>query len=291
MKKFQNTKSSPAVTYYMGKIANKLKHYESANTYFKKVLAKYPDTYYAFRANYNLNKDDGFLPFLELSEKPVVFPYRKSLDNNLVVSLALLKDYDLVEELCKKDKFIQSWIAYEKGDYTVSSVLARNGMDELDVKPPFEDLRWRLVYPLHYYDTVKKVRGDNNPIILESIIKEESHFNPKAKSFAGAEGLMQLMPATYSEVVAKYNIPSTLDPSTANILAGSYYYAGLKRSLLSRDLYAISAYNGGIGSVKSWFTKLIYNDTDEFVEQIPYSETKNYIKKVLRSYWMYGNIY
>ena len=67
----------------MGKIANKLKHYESANNYFKQVLAKYPDTYYAFRANYNLNKDDGFLPFLELTEKPVVFPYRKSLDNNL----------------------------------------------------------------------------------------------------------------------------------------------------------------------------------------------------------------
>lgn len=291
MKKFPTAKSAPAITYYMGKIASKLKHYESANSYFKQVLAKYPDSYYAFRANYNLYKDDGFLPFLELTEKPVVFPYRKSLDNNLVINLALLKDYDLVEELCKKDKFIQSWIAYEKGNYTVSAVLARNAMEELEIKPSYDDLRWRLVYPLLYYDIVKKVKGNNNPIILEAIIKEESHFNKNAKSYVGATGLMQLMPATYAEVCAKHNIPSTLDPAVANILAGSYYYSGLKKSLVNRDLYAISAYNGGIGSVTSWFAKLIYNDTDEFVEQIPYPETKNYVKKVLRTYWMYGKIY
>lgn len=290
-KKFPNAKSAPAVIYYMGRISYKLKHYESATNYYKQVLYKFPDSYYAFRANNNIYKDDGFLPFLELSEKPVIFPYKKSLDNNLVVNLALLKDYDLVEELCKNDKFIQSWIAYEKGNYTLSAVMARNAIDEMNVKPPFDDLRWRLVYPLHYYDAVDKLKGNNNPIILESIIKEESHFNPKAKSSVGATGLMQLMPSTYSEVIKNNNIPSSFDSVMTNIAAGSLYYSGLKRSLLNRDLYAISAYNGGIGSVSTWFTKINYNDTDEFVEQIPYPETKNYVKKVLRTYWMYGNIY
>lgn len=291
LKKFPNVKSSPAVTYYMGKIAYKLKHYESANNYYKQVISSYPDSYYAFRANYNLYKEDGLLPFLELNEKPVVFPYKKSLDNNLVVNLAYLKDYDLVEELCKHDKFIQSWIAYQKGNYTTSAFLARNGMEELKVKPSFEDLRWRLVYPTHYYDIVDKVKGDNNPIILESIIKEESHFNPFVKSAVGAVGLMQLMPATYNEVVVKHNLPTNLNVETSNITAGSLYYSGLKKVLGNKDLYAITAYNGGIGSVTNWFSKLIYNDTDEFVEQIPYPETKNYVKKVLRTYWVYGNVY
>ena len=291
LKKFPNTKSSPAVTYFMGKIAYKLKHYESANNYYKQVLNTYPDSYYAFRANYNLNKDDGMLPFLELNEKPVVFPYKKSLDNNLVVKLAYLKDYDLVEELCKHDKFIQSWIAYQKGYYTLSAYLARNGMEELDVKPSFEDLRWRLVYPMHYYDIVDKVKGDNNPIVLQSIIKEESHFNPFVKSSVGAVGLMQLMPATYNEVVTKHNLPTNLNVETTNITAGSLYYSSLKKVLGNKDLYAITAYNGGIGSVTNWFSKLIYSDTDEFVEQIPYPETKNYVKKVLRTYWVYGNVY
>ena len=291
LKKFPNTKSSPAVTYFMGKIAYKLKHYESANNYYKQVISSYPDSYYAFRANYNLYKDDGMLPFLELNEKPVVFPYKKSLDNNLVVKLAYLKDYDLVEELCKHDKFIQSWIAYQKGNYTLSAYLARNGMEELNVKPSFEDLRWRLVYPMHYYDIVDKVKGDNNPIVLQAIIKEESHFNPFVKSSVGAVGLMQLMPATYNEVVTKHNLPTNLNVETANITAGSLYYSSLKKVLGNKDLYAITAYNGGIGSVTNWFSKLIYSDTDEFVEQIPYPETKNYVKKVLRTYWVYGNVY
>ena len=291
LKKFPNVKSSPAITYYMGKIANKLKHYESANNYYKQTISKYPDSYYAYRANYNLYKDDGALPFLNLTAKPVVFPYKKSLENNLVIRLALLKDYDLVDELCKKDKFIQSWIAYQKGNYTISTILARNAMEELTTKPPFDDLRWRLVYPLHYFDIVEKVKGNNNPIILQSIIKEESHFNTYAKSCVGASGLMQLMPATYSEIQKNYGFSGDIFSPESNIKSGSAYYSNLKKVLGSKDLYAISAYNGGIGSVTNWFSKLIYNDTDEFVEQIPYPETKNYVKKVLRSYWVYGNIY
>lgn len=291
MNKFPTAKSSSAVMYYMAKTSHKLKYYERANDYFNQVLTNYPDSYYAFRANFNLHKDDGFMPFLEISPKPVVFPYKKSLDNNLVVKLACLKDYDLVEELCKNDKFIQSWIAYEKGNYTISSVLARNAMEELDKKPPFDDLRWRLVYPLHYYEIVERVHGTNNPVILESIIKEESHFNPYATSSAGATGLMQLMPATLSEVKKNHNLPSGMDAATESVTAGSIYYANLRRVLVNKDLYAITAYNGGVGSVTSWFTKIQYNDSDEFIEQIPYPETKNYVKKVLRTYWMYGNIY
>ena len=126
---------------------------------------------------------------------------------------------------------------------------------------------------------------------MESIIKEESHFNQYAGSSAGAVGLMQLMPATYNEIVKNNNLGSDFYDIENNIRAGSIYYQNLKKSLGNKDLYAISAYNGGIGSVMKWFSKITYNDTDEFVEQIPYPETKNYVKKVLRSYWVYGNIY
>ena len=291
MEKFPDVNSSPAVMYFMGKIFNKLKYYEKAKAYYKQVLSKYPDTYYAFRANYNLNKDDGIITFTTLQPKQVVFPYKKSLDNNLVIKLALLKDYDLVEELCKKDKFIQSWIAYQKGNYTISAILARNAMDEKLEKPSFDDLRWRLVYPLHYYDIVKNIKGNNNPIIMQSIIKEESHFNPKAISRVGASGLMQLMPATYSEISKIYNIENDIFNPENNIRAGYTYYSSLKNAFNDKDIYAIPAYNAGMGSVKTWMAKLAYSDIDEFVEQIPYPETKNYIKKIFRSYWMYGNIY
>ncbi|MDO5306183.1 MAG: transglycosylase SLT domain-containing protein [bacterium] len=291
IKKFPNTKSSPAILYYMGRIAFKNKHYESANNYYNRVLTKYPDSYYAYRANVNLYKDNGAFPYLNMNYKPVVFPYKKSLENNFVIKLALLKDYDLVEELCKKDKFIQSWIAYEKGNYTVSTILARQAMDEIAEKPSFEDLRWRLIYPQHYFEIIENVKGNNNPIIIESIIKEESHFNKYAKSFVGAGGLMQLMPATFNEIATNNALENDIFSEETNIKAGCIYYSNLKKVLGNKDLYAISAYNGGIGSVINWFSKLNYNDTDEFVEQIPYPETKNYVKKVLKSYWMYGNLY
>ena len=61
--------------------------------------------------------------------------------------------------------------------------------------------------------------------------------------------------------------------------------------LSGMDISSIAAYNGGIGSVNSWKQNIYYNDTDEFVEQIPYPETKNYVKKVFRSYWNYVRIY
>jgi hypothetical protein len=93
------------------------------------------------------------------------------MDNNLVIKLALLKDYDLVEELCKKDKFIQSWTAYEKGNYTISAVLARNAMEELSPKPPFDDLRWRLIYPIHYYE-IAKGRGLGLQLFISKQSKE-----------------------------------------------------------------------------------------------------------------------
>ena len=57
------------------------------------------------------------------------------------------------------------------------------------------------------------------------------------------------------------------------------------------DLSAVAGYNGGIGSVQRWKNTLSYSDTDEFVEQIPYDETRNYVKKVFRSYWNYVRIY
>ncbi len=291
MKKFPEAKSAPMVSYFMGKMSDKTKHHEAANAYFKHTLAKYPDSYYAYRAYLSLNRDIELFDEDKLDAVTVVFPYKKSMEKNLVIKLALLGDYDLVEEICKSDDFVQSWIAYKKGQFTRSCILARDAMDKLPVKPDFDDLRWRLVYPIHYWDTITKYRYSNNPVILLSILKEESHFNPNAQSHAGAKGLMQMMPATERELIASYNIQKGKDPVVNDIKLGSIYFANLLYQLDNKALFALAAYNGGIGSVKSWQKSLKFNNIDEFVEQIPYPETNNYVKKIIRTYWMYSNIY
>ena len=95
-----------------------------------------------------------------------------------------------------------------------------------------------------------------------ALIQQESGFNQNAISKVGAQGLMQLMPVTYKEI----NVGSDIFNVDNNIKAGSIYYERLRKSLGNKDLYAISAYNGGIGSVNSWMSKIIYNDTDDEID-------------------------
>ena len=174
---------------------------------------------------------------------------------------------------------------------------ARDAMEKIENKPDKHDLRWRLVYPVMYYDEVQKFAletGNNAPLIL-SLIREESYFDPLAQSVVGASGLMQIMPATALEINSKFSLG--MDTSSAlfnpylNIKLGNYYYEFLRKNLEGYDVSSIAAYNGGIGSIKNWKTSMRYNDTDEFIEQIPYPETRNYVKKVFRSYWNYIRIY
>ena len=128
-----------------------------------------------------------------------------------------------------------------------------------------------------------------------ALIREESYFNPEAQSSVGARGLMQLMPATAKEISAQHSFGMTslddLYKPEFNIMVGNTYYSQLRNALDNMDISAIAAYNGGIGSVGKWKKNVVYNETDEFIEQIPYSETKNYVKKVFRSYWNYLRIY
>ena len=194
------------------------------------------------------------------------------------------------------DDFIRSWIEYEKGNYPRSMIIARDAMDKLEVKPPKGDLRWRLVYPQNYYKQVKMFADKYNNVdaLMMAIVREESSFNSRAQSNVGAIGLMQLMPSTAHEVGKNTGIDfntSYLFNPELNIQLGNMYYASLRLMLENKDVSAIAAYNGGIGSVKKWRESLNYRDTDEFIEQIPYEETRNYVIKVFRSYWNYTRIY
>lgn len=295
LSQFKNVNSTPMVMFWLAKISERTKKYEDARAYYKSVIRQFPDNYYAYRAYLNLNKLRRFR-VLELNEKPVVFPYKQS-GYDLITILAKVKDYGLISQLCKTDQFVQSWLSYLEGDFATSTRVARDAMDKLPNKPDRSDLRWRLVYPIHYYDSIKENARywDNDSILILSIIREESYFNPKAQSPVGARGLMQLMPPTAREAanISGISLPSDsllFDPSV-NIRLGNVYYSRLKKSLLNKDFLAVLAYNGGMTSVLKWEDNLNYVDVDDFIEQVPYSETQNYLKKVYKSFWNYMRIY
>lgn len=295
LEKFPHSNSAPKVMFWLAKIAQRNKNYEESRSYYKSLMREYPDDYYAYHSFLNLNRLRNF-DILDLRERPVEFPYKNS-GYALVKELAKVKDYGLINQLYPEEDFIQSWLAYLQGDFPNSARIARDAMAKLPYKPDRFDVRWRLVYPVHYYNEIRQYAQNwsNDPILILSIIREESYFNPNAKSPAGAFGLMQLMPATASEAgnAIGMSIPNNqfLLDSYINIRLGNIYYARLKKALWGKDLLAVLAYNGGLGSVSKWRDNLKYVDVDDFVEQIPYSETQNYLKKVYRSYWNYLRIY
>lgn len=296
LKKFPDSNSTPMVMYWMGKLGEKTNNYQEYTSYYKSVIDKYPDSYYAYRAYLKLSGITGPLITSYINPRPVVYPY-KYAHNNIIVKLVELKDYDIVSELTNNDDFVKSWVLYKKGDYSHSMLVARDAMEKIKNKPDKYDFRWRLVYPVIFYDDIKKYAdeaGNNSPLML-ALTREESYFDPLAQSVVGASGLMQLMPSTASEINSKYklgmDISYALFNPYSNIKLGNYYYNFLKRNLEGYDVSSVAAYNGGIGSIQRWKTSLHYNDTDEFVEQIPYPETQNYVKKVFRSYWNYIRIY
>jgi len=295
LQKFPDSNSAPKVMFWLAKVAQRTKNYDEARSYYKRLINQYPDDYYAYHAFLNLNRFRNF-DVLDLRNKPVEFPYKNS-GYVIVKELAKVKDYGLINQLYPDDDFIQSWLAYLQGNYSNSARIARDGMEKLQYKPDRFDPRWTLVYPIHYYGEIKKYSHNwgNDPTLILSIIREESYFNPNAKSPVGASGLMQLMPATAKEAgnAIGIGVPSNqflLNPNV-NIRLGNIYYSKLKKELWGKDLLAVLAYNGGLGSVSRWRDNLKYVDIDDFVEQIPYSETKNYLKKVYRSYWNYIRIY
>lgn len=296
LNKFPNSNSAPMVMYWMGKLAEKSNNYQEYTSYYKGVINKFPDSYYAYRAYLKLSRINSPLVTDYINPKPVVYPY-KYAHNNIIVKLVELKDYDVVSELADHDDFVKSWVLYKKGDYSHSMLLARDAMEKIQDKPDKYDLRWRLVYPVIFYDDIKNYANEagNNPPLMLALTREESYFDPLAQSVVGASGLMQLMPSTAREINSKYklgmNISYALFNPASNIKLGNYYYNFLKQNLEGHDISSVAAYNGGIGSLQRWKTSLHYNDTDEFVEQIPYQETQNYVKKVFRSYWNYIRIY
>lgn len=295
LSKYPHSNSTPRVMFWLAKIAERTKNYEEARSYYKTLMRQFPDDYYAYHSFLNLNRFRHFRA-VNIVQKPVEFPYENS-SSALIVKLAEVKDYGLINQLYKDDEFVQSWLAYLEGNFSTSARIARDAMEKLSIKPARTDLRWRLVYPVHYYNEIEQSANNwkNDPILILSIIREESYFNPKVKSAVGASGLMQLMPATAREAgnIGGIDIPSEnllFDPDI-NIRLGNIYYSRLKRALMNKDIFAVLAYNGGLSSVSRWEENLKYVDVDDFVEQIPYPETQNYLKKVFRSYWNYLRIY
>lgn len=165
----------------------------------------------------------------------------------------------------------------------------------LALKVRYREEIYRFLYPYAYRETIEYLSKKYNldPLLALSIIREESRFDPDARSVAGALGLMQLMPYTAYRLDNKLRlgIDNSRDILKVknNLHFGIYYLSHLIKEFGSYTR-AIAAYNAGEETVRKWLQKGNYRSPDEFIEDIPYSETRNYVKRVLSTFLAYKRI-
>jgi soluble lytic murein transglycosylase len=155
---------------------------------------------------------------------------------------------------------------------------------------------YRLVYPLIHRDllAVEARRHGLDPALVAALIRQESSFEPSAVSPVGARGLMQLMPDVGRAIAQRKGWspwePSLLFDPAANIELGTTHLAGDLRS--HRELtYALAAYNAGGSRVTRWRRKAGTEDPEMFIERIPFVETRDYVRIVLRNVEVYRALY
>jgi len=155
---------------------------------------------------------------------------------------------------------------------------------------------WEMLYPFGWRAEVTQVaeRVGLDPFLVAAVVREESSYHPRALSRAGARGLMQLMPATALPMAEgrgwAFRGGELLDDPSANLQMGSAFLAGLVREF-SDPRIAIAAYNAGPRRARDWWKARKSDDVEAWVEQIPFEETRDYVKNVTRSWSEYRRIY
>ena len=135
----------------------------------------------------------------------------------------------------------------------------------------------RQIYPQKYSEYVEKYAEeyDIDSLLVYAIIKAESNFKPEVVSKSNAVGLMQLMDATAED--------------TANKL-GTKYFSSLYETYKNIPI-ALTAYNAGSGNVDKWIQEDVISSDGTDIENVPFRETNNYVRKILRDYEIYKDIY
>jgi soluble lytic murein transglycosylase len=156
---------------------------------------------------------------------------------------------------------------------------------------------WEALFPRPYWSDLKKYSVANglDPYLVASLIRQESEFNPLAVSRANAVGLMQLLPKTGKNVakqvsLRRYNATQLFNPAV-NLQLGTRYFRGMVDKFGGSFEHALAAYNAGSDRVDEWMGQGPYRDSPEFVESIPFTETREYVQAIMRNASVYRQLY
>ena len=308
--------------FWLGRISLKQNNPERAVMYWKRLAREYYSTYYGALGHYLAESVEGktyeLLPARtgQVRMANLLGVLTDDERQTVLRSMALLRLGLQQEAKCEivelgSDEgrphlwMLQSLVLHAGGDWLKSIV--KYGKINRTFRQGLPSLTERLLFPRRFHDVVEtyatKLKMD--PDFVLSLIRQESVFDPRALSGAGAVGLMQLMKATargeakklahgYVQPGVKQSLqrPSRakLMEATSNIILGVNHLNGLLERFRNPVL-ALSAYNAGSRVADRWLKKLPSHDIFLFIENIPYAETRAYVKLILRNYFYYKRWY
>jgi len=187
--------------------------------------------------------------------------------------------------------------AIAAGHYGVGITTMRQVFPQLEARrvPEIPNEFWRTAFPLPYESSLRMAAAGNHvdPMFIAGLVRQESAFESNAVSHQGAMGLMQVMPSTASKLArqlkVRYARASLTDPGY-NLKLGARYLADLIQVFGTHEA-ALAAYNAGEDRVVQWTTGQNYLETAEFVESIPFTETREYVQIVIRNAEVYRQVY
>ncbi len=290
------------VTYWLGRSYATISDTPNARLVFESIVQKNPYSYYGILSSQRLGQNREALVIGH--QISLAFPQDDSLK-----SLSFQKAKELIEmglgeeggkelnilfpllQLSENPWEFQYYIAalYSvAGDHFSSFSILNNLHKVGSSKLPKEHLR--ILYPKRYWPIIQKYADQFkiDPYLLLSTMRQESAFDAKAISPADAYGLLQITPYMAKVMGKKLGRPlknsdELLDPET-NILYCSYYISELLQKHKGNLILALANYNSNDSAVKKWKERYWVPDPEEFIEEIPYAETRNYVKFVLRNY-------
>ena len=273
---------------------------------------KWPYGYYAIMASWRQNGAELKLDASDSGASPIINPppsiaaLWKQQPFPAAIFLYSIGEYDLGTERLQAriTKELPPEVLEESAAlflylgrlHLLQRLISNHHLSELRRGPISDTPLWRRAHPLPHWDLVGRISREYevDPFLAVSIMREESRFYTRANSKAGARGLMQLMPATARYTARKYNLPfeeDLLHLPEVNIPLGMTYLKGVLKRFKHNLFHSAAAYNAGPGNVSKWLKRFGKLPMDEFVERIPFNETRNYVKRVFLSYRVYTQLY
>ncbi len=181
----------------------------------------------------------------------------------------------------------------ERGHHIEAQSIAEEYVENRD-KPSISF--WQLAYPRPYEDFVTSNAEERgvDPLLVWSVMRVESRYDPHATSIAGARGLMQIIPATQDWIAQQLGVnlsPGDIYVPEINIELGSWYLRYLLDQFEADLDLALTAYNGGASNVEAWLEDPMVTTRDDFIRWIGFGETREYLERVSITYWIYQEIY